>query len=197
MDSSPDMIRKAKQSLPNLEFELADLTNYEPAKTADLLFSNAVFQWVAGDQQLSTLKRLLTPLAPGGVLAFQVPDNFDEPSHVAMRDVAKDWSNVPGMSSAPRPRFSSPEVLYNELRPLCSDLNIWHTHYYHVLEDHKAIVEWVKGTGLRPFLDVLSEEQRGLFLERYLGRLKGCYGRLGDGRVMLKYPRLFVVAVRG
>ena len=95
-----------------------------------------------------------------------------------------------------RNAFQTPEELYDHLKPLCSDVNIWHTIYNHFLDDHEAIVEWVKGTGLRPFVDPLAPEQREEFLEKYLERIRGSYPVLGDGRVCLRYPRLFVVAVK-
>lgn len=192
------MIAKAKQTLPSIDFTLADLTTYIPSPSTDLLFSNAVFQWLPSDQRIPTMHRLLEPLKPGAVLALQVPDNFNEPSHVLMRETAQQWRHVPGISSAAREKFQSPETIYDELSPLCSRLDVWHTHYNHVLSDHAAIVEWVKGTGLRPFLEVLEGEgERKRFLEVYLGKLRGGYASLRDGRVMLRYPRLFVVAVRG
>lgn len=197
MDSSPDMIRKAKESLPDLEFTLADLTTYQPDKSADLLFSNAVFQWLPADQRIPIMKRLLQNLKSNGVLAIQIPDNFNEPSHAGMREIAKHWHDtIPPIQSAALPQFPTPELLHDELSPLCSDLNIWHTSYYHVLPDHAAIVEWVKGTGLRPFLDLLGKEHEQEFLRRYLGFLGREYQSLEDGGVMLRYPRLFVVAVR-
>lgn len=200
MDSSPDMIEKAKRTLPGIEFSLADLDTYQLDPSADLLFSNAVFQWLDADQRLPIIKdRLLTPLRPGSVLAFQVPDNFEEPSHVLMRETAKEFSHISGMSFAARPKFLSPETLYDELKPLCSNISIWHTIYNHVLKDHDAIIEWVKGTGLRPFLDLLGPEDKKVFLEGYLERLRGSggYRRLMGGGVILRYPRLFVVAVKG
>lgn len=184
--------------LPGVEFEIADLRRYTPGEGVGLLFSNAVFQWVPSGERVEIMKRLLGSLGEGGVLAFQVPDNFEESSHVLMRETAREFQSVPGMDSAARDKFQSPETLYNELMPLCSHVDIWHTHYNHVLSDHEAIVEWVKGTGLRPFLDLLDQDGKGRFLEKYLGLLRGERGYRGlvDGKVMLRYPRLFVVAVR-
>ncbi|KAL6234558.1 hypothetical protein BDW75DRAFT_240967 [Aspergillus navahoensis] len=196
MDSSPDMIRKARETLPGVEFTVDDLGMYTPEKPVDLFFSNAVFQWLPRDQRLEIVKRLIQSQPSGGVFAFQVPDNLSEPSHVAMRETAANgpWSST--LQSVARDSVQSPQEIYDELKPLCADVNIWHTHYIHPLENHGAVVEWVKGTGLRPYLDPLSPADRETFLRAYKDRLEQLYPKSIDGTVLLRYPRLFVVAVR-
>lgn len=198
MDSSPDMIAKAKATLPDVEFTLADLATYKPDGPVDLFFSNAVFQWLPSDDRLRVIKTLFETQASGGVFAFQVPDNFNEPSHEAMRAVAASgpWAGTLERLQPAREVFQSPQELYNELSPLASSVNIWHTYYQHVLENHEAVVEWVKGTGLRPFIDPLAPEERAQFLDEYLKRVKQLYSTSHDGKVLLRYPRLFLVAVR-
>ncbi|KAL4742461.1 S-adenosyl-L-methionine-dependent methyltransferase [Aspergillus similis] len=196
MDSSPDMIRKARETLPGIEFTVDDLGTYTPKEPVDLFFSNAVFQWLPRGRRLEIIKRLIQAQPSGGAFAFQVPDNLAEPSHVAMREIAANgpWSST--LNSVDRESFQSPHELYDELKPLCAEVNIWHTYYNHSLENHEAVVEWVKGTGLRPFIDPLSRPDRESFLKAYLGRLEQLYPKSYDGRVLLRYPRLFVVAVR-
>lgn len=198
MDSSPDMIEKAKAALPAHEFTLGDLQTYRPSQPVDLFFSNAVFQWLAHKDRIPVVKGLLETQSPGGVFAFQVPDNFDEPSHVAMREVADQgpWAEQLRALRPARDQFQSPQEIYDQLSPLCSSVDVWHTFYQHVLDNHEAIVEWVKGTGLRPFIDPLPSDQRDEFLRLYLERLRGLYPSSHDGKVLLRYPRLFVVAVR-
>ncbi|EXJ70973.1 trans-aconitate 2-methyltransferase [Cladophialophora psammophila CBS 110553] len=199
LDSSPDMIAKARNRLPHLEFTLGDLSSFEQTgEPADLLYSNAVYQWIPHERRVQTFTDLIKTLRPGGVFAFQVPDNFSEPSHIAMREVAEEgpWVDTLRRAHPARKPFQSPQELYDHLKPLCSDINIWHTQYYHVLEDHKAIVEWVKGTGLRPYVDPLSTSEREAFLEEYLKRIENAYPPLVDGKVCLRYPRLFLVAIR-
>lgn len=208
MDSSPDMIDKARRRLPDVEFEIGDLNTWVPSPTVDsseqkgvdVLFSNAVFQWIPSGERLPLITRLLNMQASGGVFAFQVPDNFLEPSHTAMRETAADaqqpwFATFQGRQPALR-QFKSTQEIYDALIPHCQSINIWHTHYYHVLESHQAIVEWVKATGLKPFIDPLSEEERNGFLAAYLARLKKAYPVSVDGKVILKFPRLFVVAVK-
>lgn len=198
LDSSPDMIEKARKRLPDLEFTLGDLASFEQPEPADLLYSNAVYQWVSYEKRIPIFVDLIKRQKPGGVFAFQVPDNFGEPSHAAMREVADEgpWAATLKRVQTFRKAFHSPQELYNSLKPLCSDITIWHTNYYHILDDHKAIVEWVKGTGLRPYIDPLSSSDREAFLTLYLKRIEKAYPPLVDGKVCLRYPRLFVVAIR-
>ncbi|KAF2465061.1 S-adenosyl-L-methionine-dependent methyltransferase [Lindgomyces ingoldianus] len=225
MDSSQDMLEKARLSLPDVEFTQGDVGNFTPTggdeeggKGVDVLFSNAVFHWLRSSVRLPTLTRLLQSLPKGGVLAFQVPDNYTQPSHALMRSTAllpgKPWSpyfqsaNIGSLSSHTRPDLDpieSPSTIYNTLVPHASSVIIWRTEYLHVLDDAGKIVEWVKGTGLQPFLHRMPESGdsgdrgrgvREAFLKEYERRLEEVYTRLEDGRVLLGYPRLFVVAVR-
>lgn len=198
IDSSPNMIETARKALPNLQFAVADLADYTPEGPVDLLFSNAVYQWINFEDRIPIMKRLIESLKPGGVFAFQVPDNYTEKSHEAMRTVAENgpWSATLSSLKPSLGPFQTPFELYNDLKPLCSSVDIWHTNYQHPLDGHEGIVEWVKGTGLRPFIDPLSAEQREGFLEAYLGKLKELYPSCNDGSVLLRYPRLFLVAVR-
>lgn len=198
MDSSPDMLEKARATLPDIEFMLEDLMTYTPKEPADLLFSNAVFQWLSFADRVRVIKQLHQSQPTGGIFAFQVPDNVLEPSHVAMQETANEgpWAATLKELHPPRESFQSAQELYDQLKPLCSNINIWHTHYHHVLKNHAAIVEWVKGTGLRPFIDPLSPDEKTGFLKAYLERLKQVYPSSQDGKVLLRYPRLFVVLQR-
>ncbi|KAE8349057.1 S-adenosyl-L-methionine-dependent methyltransferase [Aspergillus coremiiformis] len=196
MDSSPDMIQKAKAALPDLEFSVEDLRSYSPPSSVDLFFSNAVLQWLTKEERISIVKGLMETQPSGGVFAFQVPDNLMEPSHVLMREVAASgpWAAI--LRNVDRDTFQSAQEIYDQLKPLSSEVNIFRTEYYHSLEDHRAIVEWVKGTGLRPYVDPLLPQDKKAFLEEYLKRLESAYPKLIDGRVLLRYPRLFVVAAK-
>lgn len=199
IDSSPDMIATARKAFPGVQFTVADLTAYTPEQPADLLFANAVLQWVDYDERIPTMKRLLRSLQPNGIFAMQVPDNYTENSHAAMRTVAETgpWAELLGRARPSFGPFQTPQLLYDQLIPMCSSIDIWHTIYHHPLDSHEGIVEWVKGTGLRPFIDPLSPDEREAFLSRYLEQLKKLYPSSADGKVLLRYPRLFMVAVRG
>ena len=198
LDSSPGMIEKAKQTLPDVEFTLGDLNSYKPAGSADLLFSNAVYQWLPYDQRMQIFTTLIRTQESGGVFAFQVPDNFSMPSHVAMRSVADEgpWAETLKSLQPARKPFQSPQELYDQLKPMCTSVNIWHTSYYHILDSHEAIVEWVRGTGLQPYINPLSPAEKEELLKAYLERIENLYPVLHDGKVCLRYPRLFVVAVK-
>lgn len=198
IDSSPDMIRQAKGTLPGVEFGLEDLSSYMPHEKVDLFFSNAVFHWLPYANRVNVIARLIRTQPSGGVFAFQVPDNALQPSHEAMALTAAEgsWAATLSRHKPAWDPFQSVQEIYDQLKPLCSTIDLWHTHYHHVLANHEAVVEWVKGTGLRPFIDPLSADEKAGFLEAYLRRLKAVYPTSQDGKVILRYPRLFMVAVR-
>lgn len=196
VDSSPDMLSKARARLPACAFVQADLSHWSAPGDADILYSNATFQWVP--DHLVVLKRLLSGLKPGGVLAVQMPDNMNEPSHVWMREVAKEppWTGRIPQSAFARDDLFSPEDYYDALKPLCAHLDIWHTHYQHTLDGAEAIAEWFKATALRPFVDPLAPDHRRAFLQAYIARIAAAYPARHDGKVLLRFPRLFIVACR-
>ncbi|KAH7123148.1 trans-aconitate methyltransferase [Dactylonectria macrodidyma] len=201
IDSSADMIQKAKSTLPGVSFEVEDLQSFKPDEPIDVLFSNAVFQWLPSGRRIQIITQLLEHLSVGGTLAFQIPFNMSEPSHVTMRETAfapgTPWVDTLRQVNPVREEFPTPNDLYDGLKAHCSELDIWTTTYIHVMENHEAIIEWVKGTGLRPFIDPLSEAERRGFVEYYLQRLREVYPVQKDGKVLLPYPRLFVVATKG
>ena len=196
VDSSPDMLAKARRSHPKAEFAEADLANWQPKEKPDLLFANAVFQWVPDHVQV--LKRLLTALSEDAVLAAQMPDNLNEPSHVAMRETALAGSWGDKLKSLGRVRdcLSSPRAYYDELKPHAARIDIWHTIYNHPLEGAQGIVEWLKGTGLKPYIDPLDAAEREAFLALYRERIAKAYPPEHDGKVLLRFPRLFIVCVK-
>jgi trans-aconitate 2-methyltransferase len=196
VDSSPDMLRQARERLPRCRFVEGDLATWMPDEAADLLFGNAVFHWVPDHPVV--LARLLQSLPPGGVLAVQMPDNTNEPALMLMEKVATagPWSAAIARAGGTRYDLPPPEQYYDRLRPLCSHIDIWHTHYNHLIEDHAGIVEWFKGSSLRPFLAPLDAATRAAFTAKYTEEIGLAYPTRHDGKVMLKFPRLFIVAVR-
>jgi len=199
LDSSPEMLNRARADLPEVEWITADLQQWRPVAPVDLLFANAVLQWLPDHERL--IPALFDQLRPGGVLAIQMPRNFDEPSHRLMRETSADLDPTAGHSIERLAvvrnlsRVSSPEFYYDLLAPKASIVDVWETTYEHVMPDGAAIVEWVKGTGLRPYLDALTLEERPRYLERYLAAIERAYPRRSDGRRLFRFPRLFVVAV--
>ncbi len=196
VDTSADMLRQARERLPAQKFIEANVAHWAPPAATEVIFANAVFQWVP--DHLRHLKRLLGGLPPGGVLAVQMPDNLDEPSHIMMREVAfeEPWRAQLAKAAELRDTLPKPGVYYDALRPLCSRLEIWHTIYNHVLDDAPAIVEWVKGTGLRPFIDPLELPERKAYLNAYTARVAAAYPPQADGKVLLRFPRIFIVAIK-
>ena len=194
LDTSPSMLEQARKRLPSAHFAEADAGSWTPSADVDLVFANAIYQWVPDN--LQQLPRVLEALHPGGVLAVQMPDNMNEPSHVAMREVAASGPWAARLTGAARGVLPSVRDYYDALKPFASRLDIWHTIYNHPLADAAAIVEWVKGTGLRPFIDPLTEVERQAFLAAYLERIAAAYPPAFDGKVLLRFPRLFIVAKR-
>ena len=198
VDSSPNMLEKAQQQLPHVDFQLHDVRSYTPKEEVQLLFSNATFQWLSNEERVPTIQRLLQAQPAGGIFALQVPDNYNEPSHAAMRETASEgpWAGTLATQKPERDLFPTPQELYDALKPQCAKVDIWHTIYQHPLESHEAIIDWLKTTGLRPFLEPLDETHRAGFLAAYLERLRKAYPVCTDGRVLLRFPRLFLVLTR-
>jgi trans-aconitate 2-methyltransferase len=194
LDSSPAMLAEARQRLPAARFDLADATRWVPEAGTDLVFANAIYQWVP--DHLTQLPKVLAALDEGSVLAVQMPDNLSEPTHELMRAVAADPSWSSRLADAARSPLPPPRVYYDALQPAARRIDIWHIVYNHVLADAAAVVEWVKGTGLRPFLDPLSEREREDYLSRYSAEIARAYPPTNDGKVLLRFPRLFIVAQR-
>lgn len=194
VDNSPAMIEQARARLPAAGFELGDLATWQPPEGTDLVFGNAVFQWVP--DHLAVLERLLAGLPEGGVLAVQMPDNVEEPSHRLMRATAANGPWAERLAGAARDVLPSVGAYYDRLKPLARHVDIWHTFYNHPLEGASAIADWFRSTGLRPYLSPLDEEERAAFLADYTARLAEAYPARVDGRVLLRFPRLFIVAVR-
>jgi len=196
VDTSIDMLTTARTELPGVQFALASAATWRPTAPANLIFANAVMQWVP--RHIEVLKELAAALAPDGALAVQMPDNYDEPSHILMREVA----------SRPRYRYKLARVgasrepigqlqdYFEALSLLCPSVDIWRTTYLHRLSSPGAIVEWVKGTGLRPYLAALTASERDDFLFQYSAEIAHAYPPRANGEALLPFPRLFIVAER-
>jgi trans-aconitate 2-methyltransferase len=199
LDSSPDMIAAARERLPTLEFVLADIEEWVRPTSApppDLVLANAVLQWTPDHGHL--FPALRAKLAPGGVLAIQMPDNLEEPAHRLMRQVAEDgpWAAKLSEATAQRASLGNAGWYYELLHSAGCRVDVWRTTYHHVLAGGAAaIVEWFKGSGLRPFLAPLDADERGEFLVRYEKAVGKAYPPLADESVLLPFPRLFIVAV--
>jgi len=194
VDSSPEMLAKARagESAP-IRWEEADLRTWAPAKPADLFYSNAALQWLPDHGRL--FPRLAGLLAPGAVLAVQMPRNHSEPSHALMLDTVEDgpWAARlrPLMRRQP---VAAPEAYYDWLSPVVLRLEVWETIYWQVLDGDNPVVEFTKGTALRPFLQALEGDERQAFLDAYADRIRAAYPPRGDGSTLFPFRRLFIVA---
>jgi trans-aconitate 2-methyltransferase len=192
LDSSPEMIEKARAVEPSIEFEVADLRTWAgDADPVDVLVSNATLQWVPG--HLDLLPALVDRVAPGGWLAFQVPGNFEEPSHVIRRALAAESRYDEYVAGAAVPSSHDPVVYLDRLRDLDCTVDAWETTYLHVLTGADPVFTWVSGTGARPTLQALPDDLRPEFEAEFRRRLREAYPER-DGRVVLPFRRIFVVA---
>ena len=196
IDTSPDMLAAAREKLPSVRFLQESVQNWGAAAPMDLIFANAVMQWVP--HHLNVMADLLGQLAPDGCLAVQMPDNFNEPPHASMREVASRpaFRDKLAKAAARREEIGAFSDYFERLTPLCERVDIWRTTYVHRLAGPGAIVEWVKATGLRPFLEPLSATEQETFLTLYAEEVARAYPPLANGDVLPPFPRLFVIAVR-
>jgi trans-aconitate 2-methyltransferase len=197
LDSSENMIEAAQKRLPAVRFEIGDIARWGNPGPFDVVLANASLQWVPDHETL--LPGLVGKLASGGSLAVQMPDNLDEPAHRLMRETAAagPWAEkLAGAADSRAPRHDA-DWYYRILRDAVTGLDIWRTTYHHALAGGAgAVVEWFKGSGLRPFLDPLDPQERAGFLERYQAAVAEAYPIFPDGTVLLPFPRLFIVATR-
>ena len=188
------MLAKARASALRATWVQGDVQSWAPDIQYDVVFSNAVFQWISDHRAL--LPRLMNRVASGGVLAFQVPRNFDAPSHALMREVANAGPWAEKLAGARQRHVLSPETYFDILAPRSASLDIWETTYLQVLEGDDPVLAWVSGTVLRPFLQPLGEKERETFIAQYRARLREAYPRHADGKTLFPFQRLFVVAIR-
>ncbi len=196
LDSSEEMVAKARQTTPAVRFDVADLRDWVSGDNrVDVLVSNATLQWVPG--HLDLLPALLDRVTPGGWLAFQVPGNFGEPSHTIRTELAAQpayAAHTAGVAVPSSPSSHDPAVYLSSLRGLGCDVDAWETTYLHVLHGEDPVFTWVSGTGARPTLQALPDDLRPEFEEEFKRRLRVAYPPGPDGTVVLPFRRIFVVA---
>jgi trans-aconitate 2-methyltransferase len=190
------MIATAREAVSDAMFVEADVAGWLPSAQTDLVFSNALFQWLPDRDQV--MRQILQSLKSAAVFALQMPDNLDEPSHSLMRQVAADgpWRAKVISAIGARRELGDERHYYDLFAPQSADLLIWRTTYVHVLDNHEAIANMLASTGLKPFLDPLTGEERKSFRADYVARLSEHYPAARDGRVLFRFPRIFVIAIR-
>ncbi len=194
VDGSPAMLEKARAAVPDADFIEGDFATWRPDGPApDLIYSNAALHWVGGHEGL--FPRLAGLLAPGGVLAVQMPAMHNAPLRALQHTVAEQgpWAQaLQGVGAAPP--VLEPGAYWDILRPHVAALDIWETTYLHVLQGEDAAVEWAAGSSLRPFLEKLPADQRAAFRQAYAEAVRPHYPRRADGTTLLPFRRLFLLA---
>lgn len=196
LDSSPDMLARARARKSAVDWVQADIVDFAPPRAPDLIFTNAALQWVGGHDAL--FPRLAGLLAEDGVLACQMPASFQTSWHRLLREVAGDgpWSDQLTGVRGVNP-LAEPEQYYEWLSAACGQIDIWSTTYLHLLEGDDPVVDWMLGTGLRPYLDALTDEdQREAFLDAYRRAVSRALPPRADGTTLFPFPRLFICARR-
>ena len=163
----------------------------------DVVFSNAALQWLPDHATL--FPQLLSHVAPGGALAMQIPSSFDRPAHRLLREMAASlaWRKWFPTGRVRTWHAHDHEFYYDLLAPLASRVDVWQTEYFHVMPDAEAVVEWYKGTGMRPYLTAIGEDaDRDRFVAEYLEKMRAAYRPRPDGRILFPFLRIFVIAYR-
>jgi trans-aconitate 2-methyltransferase len=195
VDSSAELLAAARRDHPGIAFALGDIATWTAVEPVDVVFANASLQWVGGHDRL--VPHLFDQVAPGGVLAVQMPRNHDFATHRLMRQVAAegDWRDQLADARDESP-VKQPEFYYDLLAPRAAAFTIWETNYIQIMDGPRAIIAWLRGTGLRPFLARLTPDEQPVFLDRYAALLAAEYPAQADGKILLPYPRLFFIATK-
>ncbi len=204
IDNSPAMLEEAAKTPSGIRWTLADIARWRAPEKAALIYSNATLHWLVGHAQL--FPRLISDLVAGGVLAVQMPRNFDNPSQELLRATAAEGPWAAALAPMFDPKVETPSLLrpdpvgtpefyYDLLTPLAKGgIDFWETEYVHQLQGEDAVLEWMRGTTLRPILDALDAKLRAAFLAAYGAKLRAAFPRRADGKTLLHFRRLFLVA---
>lgn len=193
-DNSENMVAAAREKYHDVEFILCDASKdlNKLNRKVDIVFSNACIQWVPDHPKL--LREMMSLLKEGGELAVQIPMNYDEPIHRIIQESVK--------SEKWRDKFNDPRVFhtltpekyYDILAEISSDFDMWQTTYFHRMKSHSDIMEWYKGTGLRPYLEALSETDSAEFERDVFAEVQKAYPKQANGEIIFRFPRLFFKA---
>ncbi|MFQ5534986.1 MAG: methyltransferase domain-containing protein [Sphingomonadales bacterium] len=193
VDNSPAML--ARTDARGIRWNQADIATWRPAQPPHLIFSNAALHWL--DDHETLFPRLMSDLPDDGVLAVQMPRNFDAPTHRCIVETVRNgpWSSRLQARLRPCP-VAAPSDYFDLLAPHASSVEIWETEYLHVLAGANPVADWTASTAMRPFLDGLEGEERAQFEKAYRERIARAYPRRPDGATLLPFRRLFILAVR-
>ncbi len=194
VDFSPNMIEKAKSDYPDMDFMLFDAEKdfHKLNGKFDIVFSNACIQWIPNHKKL--LSEMMGILNPGGVLAVQIPFQFDQPVHKAIASIA---ANDKWKSLIPFEKVFNilrENEYFDLLSEISSDFSMWKTVYFHRMPSQFGIIEWYRATGLKPYLEILSDDKKAEFENDVFEEIKQYYPVQQNGEVIFRFPRLFFTA---
>jgi len=195
LDNSVSMIEKAKMSYPNNIWIVADALKYTPDAKYDIVFSNAAIQWIPNHEEL--FGKLFNLINDGGVLAIQVPRFNVMPLAKAILRVASKTEWRESTKDCSHLFMYHDEYYYYNLMSLCyKKVEFWQTDYFHILESQCSIIEWIRSTALRPYLDCLKDEEKPLFEDEVLAEITGDYPVQKNGKVLFPFKRLFMIGYK-
>ena len=192
VDSSTEMLAEAQREFPTISWVRADISSWQPETAPDLIFSNAVLQW--GPNHETLFPSLLRLLKSGGVLAAQMPRHFESPSHLELKQLVEQSRWRAKLEPLLLKVVPSPDTYWKLLLPHTADLDIWETIYLQVLNGRDAVVDFMRGTALRPFLTLLSEGEAAEFLGEFSQRMAAAYPVQANGQTLFPFRRMFLVA---
>lgn len=192
VDSSAAMLERARLVLPEARFELADIASWTPTEAPDLIFSNAALHWL--DDHPALFPRLLSLLAPGDVLAVQMPGNFDAPSHRLIRELAAAPAWADALAGARMGSVLGMPDYHRILAPQCRRLFLWESFYWQSLSGPAPVLDWLRGTTLLPYLAPLTAEAQAQFLAALAPQLAEAYPGDAAGTTLFPFRRIFLVA---
>lgn len=196
LDNSEEMIAAARKAFPNGDWVVEDIGIWWAEEPFEVVFSNAALQWLPDHEKL--FPRVFDQVARGGALAVQMPAHYASPLHENCIAVSMDvrWSDrLAGARDALME--NEPAFYYDLLSPRAAHVDIWETEYQHIMANTAAIMEWFCATGLRPFLgDLDNDQERKRFKSMLSERYEAAYPQRSDGRVLMPFRRLFVIAYR-
>jgi len=196
LDSSTAMIKKAKQDYPNQEWIVADALTYNPEIKYDIIFSNAVIQWIPNHEKLLT--KFHENLTDNGIIAIQIPLFWDMPLGQIINNTAKDdrWKTKTE-SVSNLFTIHDYSFYFDQLSELFNSIEMWETHYMHILNSHIAILEMMRSTGLKPCLERLDDDsEKNKFEEEVLKKIRNAYPIQKNGKVLLPFKRLFFIGYK-
>jgi trans-aconitate 2-methyltransferase len=195
VEGSAEMVAAGKKAAPDIQWQQQDLASWQPTQACDLIYSNAALHWLPDHAAL--FPALMRKVAPGGILAVQMPRNFLAPSHLLIGETALKgpWRSKVEHLVTPPP-VAEPGVYHALLAPWSENVDIWETEYLQVLEGDNPVKEWTKGTWLTRYLDILQGDEKAAFEAAYGERVARAYPKNAAGQTLFPFRRLFMVAKR-